>query len=54
MISAQLLGVTSAEYAKFMSLPKEEQDKIMQAFVNAISNKQQATDTLKAEINKRP
>ena len=53
MIAGQLLGVTSAEYAKFMTLPKEERDKIMQTFVNAISNKQQATDTLKTEINKR-
>jgi|RhiMetdeSRZDD1v2_1073273.scaffolds.fasta_scaffold33111_2 hypothetical protein len=54
MIAGQLLGLTSAEYAKFMALPKEERDKIMQAFTNAISNKQQVTDTLKSEINKRP
>jgi hypothetical protein len=53
MIAGQLLGVTSAEYVKFIALPKEEQDKIMQAFINAISDKQSATNTLKSEINKR-
>jgi hypothetical protein len=53
MVVAQLLGPTSAEYTKYKALPEAEREKIMQAFTNAISNKQQAADTLKSEINKR-
>ena len=52
MIAGQLLGLKSAEYLKFMALPQAERDKIMQALTNAISNKQQVTDTLKSEIGK--
>jgi len=52
MIVAQLLGLNSAEYTKFMALPEVERQKIMQAFANAISKNQQVTDTLKSEISK--
>jgi hypothetical protein len=54
MVLAQLLGLSTAEYEKYKALPDAERQKIMQAFANAISNKQQAADTWKSEINKRP
>ena len=53
MVVAQLLGLNSAEYAKYKALPEAERQKIMEAFTNAITNKQQVADTLKTEINKR-
>jgi hypothetical protein len=54
MVVAQLLGLTNAEYEKYKALPEAERQKIMQAVANAISNKQQVTNTWKSEINKRP
>jgi hypothetical protein len=53
MIVAQLLGQNSPEVAKYKALPEAERQKIMQALANAITNRQQAADALKNEINKR-